>query len=91
MPLMKFTNSGATFLITKGVVLVPKKLRRGVVTPNPIQVLSAPIENIIRIPAQAGRFALLVDGTEVVEPRVFTADEIAAGFVEFTASNSWEV
>ena len=34
MPLIKFTNSGATFLITKGVVLVPKKLRRGNVPVN---------------------------------------------------------
>ena len=87
LPRLNFFGTRTTPLVIRNVAPEFVNFISGIGTPNPITILSAPIENIIRIPAQAGRFALLVNGTEVVAPRVFTADEITAGFVEFTASN----
>ena len=52
-----------------------------------ITFVNAPIENTIRIPVRAGRFALRINGVEAVAPRAFTQAEIDAGVIEFIVSD----
>ena len=63
---------------------------QGRVSGTGITFVEAPTLNTLRIPAQSGKFAVRIrDGSdrEAVAPRRFSADEIAAGMVEFTLSN----
>ena len=63
---------------------------RGRVSGTGITFLDNPVINTLRIPAQAGWFALRVrDGSDVeaVAPRRFTTAEIAAGQADFVLSD----
>ena len=63
---------------------------QGRISGSNITFLENPVINTLRIPAQAGWFALRIrDGsdTEAVAPRRFSSTEIAAGEVTFTLSD----